>query len=222
MCIYNQKISFIYKMSVAGVSGLGLYLTSGLRAGAFNPFMLNFFTILASYAVFIYFTVAAIYCALGFKESRAKSKALLPRLKGAITMAVLLTFLIYQFVLVPYHQVGYFRWENAIVHQIVPLMVLADWALFDEKGNFHAVDPLLWCAVPLVYLVFCLIRAEVGPVLMLVNSRYPYFFIDADALGVAGVALNALIFLICYTALGYALYAADNAMHKYAKKKKAI
>lgn len=213
MCIYNKRISLIYKIAVAGVSGFGLYLTSGLRAGAFNPFMLNFFTILANYAVFTYFIVAAVFCARG-------KSAPLPCLKGAITMAVLATFLIYQFVLVPYHSVGYFRWENAIVHQIVPLMVLADWALFDLKGRYRAVDPLIWCGLPLAYLGFCLVRAEVGPVLMLVNSRYPYFFIDVDALGIAGVALNTLIFLVCYIALGYALFAVDNALGRRKKADK--
>ncbi len=207
MCIYNKTLSLIYKIALAGVSGLGIYLTSGLRGGAFNPFMLNFFTILANYAVFIYFTVAAVFCARG-------KSAPLPSLKGGITMAVLATFIIYQFVLVPYHEVDYFRWENTIVHQIVPLMVLADFILFDEKGRFSKADPLFWCALPLAYLGFCLVRAEVGPVLMLVDSRYPYFFIDVDAQGAGGVAINTLLFLAGYIALGYALYAVDRALGK--------
>ncbi len=131
-------------------------------------------------------------------------------------MAIFVTFLIYQFLLIPYHfsmDGGHsFRWSNTLIHHIVPLMMVADWALFDKKGSFRIRDPFIWCSVPLAYFLFCLIRAEVGPVLQLVDSRYPYFFIDVDALGGLQVFWNVLLFAAFYIGVGFAFYWIDRKL----------
>ena len=59
------------------------------------------------------------------------------RLKGGITVAILLTGLVYHFMLAPLKTPEEF-WtiENFLVHYIVPYGALLDWALFD-KGHCY-------------------------------------------------------------------------------------
>jgi hypothetical protein len=223
MYIDSRKASLVSKILVMAAAGVGIYLNSGLPQGGPEPRMFVYFTIISILFCFVYFIVAVVYGAKKLKEpGGAPPATVLPHFKGAFMMAIMVTFIIYHFVLAPEHFAmdasNTLGASNIIVHYIVTFAVWADWALFDKKGVFRPFDPLIWALVPLCYLFFCLIRAEVSDALLMNGSRYPYFFIDADVLGVAGVFVNVLLFAAFFMALGYGLYFLDRGLGRLAAK----
>ncbi|UQU66098.1 Pr6Pr family membrane protein [Couchioplanes caeruleus] len=134
-----------------------------------------------------------------------------PALKGAVTLYVAITGLVYHLVLAnpasgfsmgpvertPAEAVG-----NQLLHTVVPLLAVLDWLIFDERRRFRWRYAAYWLAFPLGYLGFALIRG-------LITHTYPYPFIDVTGLGYAGVSLSALFFAVAFWVLGLAFVAVD-------------
>jgi hypothetical protein len=125
-------------------------------------------------------------------------------LKGAVTLYVVITGLVYHLVLTNsasgfamaaiqrdlVQSVG-----NQLLHTVVPLLAVLDWLLFDTRGRYRWRYALYWLAFPLGYLAFALLRG-------LVVHRYPYPFIDAGKLGYDGVAVSTVVFAVSFWILG--------------------
>lgn len=98
-----------------------------------------------------------------------------------------------------------FTAADIFAHYLAPIPIFIDWLLFDTKSTYHWWAPLSWSVIPLIYLICILIRAHKGDVLKQTHTKYPYYFMDIDALGVKAVAINIIAILFMYTMLGYAL-----------------
>lgn len=153
-----------------------------------------------------------------YREGVCGTTVFAPRLKGAVTMMIAVTFIVFACLLAPLRNTmlgenssasSIYSVSNILVHYVTPLLVIFDWLLFDKKGQYRRYEPFLWLIIPYCYLVFALIRAEVGGMLPVVNSRYPYFFIDVDQLDWGGVALWVLGITIFFIVLGYILVLLD-------------
>ncbi|MEG0378423.1 MAG: Pr6Pr family membrane protein, partial [Eubacterium sp.] len=136
------------------------------------------------------------------------------RFKGAITMMITVTFLIYHFLLAPRafsmnSDYNFWAPANLLVHYFTPLMVILDWLIFDKKNAYRPYDPLLWLAIPLLYLIFILIRAQLGGPITAAGSYYPYFFLDVDVLSWIGVLKWVLLIAVFFALLGYIIYFID-------------
>ena len=68
-------------------------------------------------------------------------------------MSITVTFLVYHFLLSPtsgdLNGLDYVR--NLMVHYIVPIMTILDYIIFDIKGIYKIIDPLLWLLIPIIY-----------------------------------------------------------------------
>ncbi len=53
-----------------------------------------------------------------------------------------------------------------------------------------------------------------------VESRYPYFFIDIDALGLPAVLVNVAALVFAFLALVYAIYGIDRVRFKDGRPQK--
>lgn len=102
------------------------------------------------------------------------------------------------------------RWASG--YRILLIMVILDWLLFDPKPTYGPADPLKWLGIPLAYFIFAVLRAQLGGELRGVNSRYPYFFIDVDALGIGPVLLNVLLLSVGFLCIGYVLFGVDRQL----------
>ncbi len=216
MCIRNRLLALIFRILFLIGCGTGLYLNSGLPSGKPAPYMLIFYTIQSNVLCFIFFLLLVIRTFIDLKNKGIRGTTVfLPHFKGAVTMAIAITFLIYNFVLVPQYlstlKAGYniLSWQNILVHYFVPLVVIFDWLLFDKKLNFRWYDPIIWLFIPVGYFIFILIRAKVGGIIEIVSSPYPYFFIDVDLLGWLKVIKNAGILTFGFLVLGYLLFLID-------------
>jgi hypothetical protein len=215
MCIHNRLLSLIYRIIFLFVCGIGLYLNSGIANGELAPYMLIFYTIQSNVLCFIFFSILIIKNILDLKNKGLKGTTIfLPHFKGAVTMTIAVTFIIYHFILAPHYlstSSGYniFSWQNILVHYFVPIVTILDWIIFDEKSSFRWFNPIQWLIVPITYFIFILVRARIGGVILIMKSQYPYFFIDVDVLGWINVLKNAGIILIGFLFLGYTIYIID-------------
>lgn len=141
--------------------------------------------------------------------------------KGAITMCIFITGVIYHFLLAKPSEPGFWEAGNLIKHYIVPILVLFDWVLFDSRERYLWWSPLTNTILPILYLVFALIRgAIVGPEHHL---QYCYGFINVTEYGAGQVAINCVVICLAVIAISYLFYLVDQipAIQRKLKEKKS-
>jgi hypothetical protein len=104
-------------------------------------------------------------------------------------------------------------------------MYLADWFLFYERKKCKWFYPIASLAFPVAYIVFIFIQAAImgfdtsilipGTTTPLI---YPYFFVNLETQGVAGVIRWILILLVAFVAVGYLFFGLDKLGKKKAQK----
>ena len=219
MFIRNRVVALLFRIIVFLGCLCGLYLTSGLAQGAFKPSLFAYYTIQSNLLVLVLFAVLIVRTA-----ANPRTRAVQPHLKGAVTMAITVTLLVYHFVLVPqlfamsteYHL---FSLQDTLVHYFVPLATIADWLLFDPKGSYRWFDPLAWLVIPILYFCFAMLRAHLLGPTVTEDLRYPYFFLNLDELGWSGVLSNAAWMTACFAVLGYVIYGIDSLLGKVGAKR---
>ncbi|MGC4897213.1 Pr6Pr family membrane protein [Micromonospora sp. DT31] len=135
-------------------------------------------------------------------------------LTGAVTLYITITGTVYHLVLAnaaspfavpqPQRDPGEW-WGNQLLHTVVPLLAIADWALSHRPGRLRPRYAAWWLAFPVAYLAFALVRG-------LIVDRYPYPFLDAGQLGYPGVGVNALGFAAAFWLLGLLFVAVDRLL----------
>ncbi len=128
---------------------------------------------------FSYFTILSNLFAAGVLLAGARRGAG-PRsrtfdlLRGAAVMYMLTTGIVYA-VLLSGHKVP-IPWTNAIVHKIMPLVMIMDWLIDPPRTQLPLRSTLLWLSFPLVYIAYTLIRGAIV-------NWYPYFFVNPHRSG---------------------------------------
>lgn len=220
MCIKNRICALVFRCIMLLTCGFGLSVFLGLQTGQIKWSALIYYTNLSNLVCFLFYTILTVKTIVELKNDGAKgTTTLLPHFKGAFVMMITVTFLIYHFMLgsgfsMTEDRGVSFNIANNMLHYVTPIMVILDWLLFDKKKTYRWFDPLLWLIIPYIYFAFALIRAEIGGVITGRDSRYPYFFIDVDALGWSGVATYVAVITIAFTALGYLLFLIDKVQFK--------
>ena len=131
------------------------------------------------------------------------------RMKGAVTMAIMITFVIYHFMLAPLATPEkFYRLENFLCHYIVPLMFFFDTLVIDKAKQYRKLDPFLWTLIPLAYMLFALLNGLIlkWPIPGAKDSPFAYFFINVNKYGWAFVGKWVVIIFIAYLLAGYVLY----------------
>lgn len=172
---------------------VALYFNSGLNGGGqLRTEMFTFYTILSNILVLLYFVLALTPVARW------------QWLRGGTGMAILLTMLVYNIMLVPY---GFsmsggtfvpYTFPDVMVHIVVPCMMMIDALFLAKKDGYRWHYPLTWTVFPLIYLAYALIRGAV-------TGKFAYFFLDYNTLGVTKVAIYCLVLSAAYIAVGYLL-----------------
>ncbi|NLZ46682.1 MAG: Pr6Pr family membrane protein [Clostridiales bacterium] len=228
MRITNKYIIIFYRAIFIILCGYGLYLNSGIPTGNFSPVTFLYYTILSNIMCFVFIGICLIKNITQFKNwNKDDDHCITPKAKGGVTVGITITFLIYHFMLVPQAFSmgdGFNLWTlpNLLVHYIVPIMVIADWLLFDKKCNYRPYQPITWLLIPFVYFVFAMVRGFFGGAIFW-ESKYPYFFLDADKIGYLGVFKYFFVLAILITVLGYIFYGIDRLLgFLFEKLKKSV
>lgn len=191
---------------------------------------LVYFTDQSNIAVAAYFTLALLWPAVvalrpgiaGRPAGRLLGAAREAGwLRGAITLYIIITGLVYHFVLAtdkdPISLLVSTVNQPAdtgtfLLHYTVPLMVLIDFLFAERRGGYRWRYAAYWLSYPLAYLAFALIRGAFFTV-----GSYPYPFIDVTRHGYGTVMLNVVEYAIVFYLLGSGVVAlARLARHRQA------
>lgn len=211
----KEKISLIYKMIIVLVSGYALYLNFKLLT--FRQGIL-YFTNISNLLCFIYFTILVIKTILGKPKKDSERSDLDHIIKGVITMAITLTFFMYNFYLRGTTSTDVFighDLETNLVHVVVPLLVMLDYAIFGEKGYQKKHYPLIWSTILIAYQVFVVLYVALGG-RFINNLIYPYPYMDTAEYGIFGVVRNMIVIYVIFVGYGTIIQTLDN---KFGKKK---
>lgn len=204
MTAWNKIIFFSRAfMFLAAFTGIYLEIT---KHGGFG--MLLYYTVLSNLLVMIF--TGYLLWKMRREGDYWQSSSLL-RLKGGITMSIMITCVIYHFMLAPL-TTDFYRLENFLCHYIVPLWFLADTIIFDKSRQYKWFDPIVWTVLPLLYMGFAILNGFVlkMDVPNAKDSPFPYFFLNANKYGWGFVFRWAAIIFVAYMVSGYLFYLVKN------------
>ena len=204
MTAWNKIIFFSRSfMFLAAFTGIYLEIT---KHGGFG--MLLYYTVLSNLLVMIF--TGYLLWKMRREGDHWQSSSLL-RLKGGITMSIMITCVIYHFMLAPLTK-DFYRLENFLCHYIVPLWFLVDTIIFDKSRQYKWFDPIVWTVLPLLYMGFAILNGFVlkMDVPNAKDSPFPYFFLNANKYGWGFVFRWAAIIFVAYMVSGYLFYLVKN------------
>lgn len=166
--------------------------------------MLLYYTVISNILVFNFLLFLILW---EHRSGPIKNNKLL-RIKGAVTMAIMITAVVYHFMLAPLADPQeYWNIRNFLVHYIAPLGLILDTLLLDKKNSYHWSDPLSWTTFPLGYFAFAIFNGMILklPIPGAEDSPYAYFFINVNKYGIQQVLVNSLVIATAYILIGYLL-----------------
>lgn len=206
-----MRLSVIFKLSLVIAATLGILIQIGAFSDRLRWSVLNYYTLMTNVLCAVYFFAAMVY-------EGHRGGTLLPTLKGAVVLGITVTGLVYHFLLSASFQMqGTMTLSNILLHYIVPLMSVIDWLLFSDKGHYSWKSPFAWLLLPDGYFVYALIRVSLGASLGYGGNRYPYPFLNADALGWGRVLVNGLLLNLFFVLLGFVFVLIDRFMARRTK-----
>ena len=159
--------------AVLGVAAIATALSD--RTGPLSNFV-SFFTIESNLLAMVVLLVG------GLLDPRSERWAWF---RGLVTLAMVITGMVYAALLSDVDLQLAAPWTNAVLHRVLPVLLLVDWLFFPPWPKLSARAALGWLAFPLAYFAYSLLRGSVA-------DWYAYPFLDPRPHGYDRVALNAV------------------------------
>ena len=151
-----------------------------------------------------------------------------PMLKFIGMLGILLTFLVFNILLAGAEgrdpQLNW-RIGSLCFHVVIPILYIADWFLFRERGKCKWYYPIASIGFPLAYVMFLFIQAVIlkfdSSILIPTTNTpliYPYFFVNIDTHGVPGVLMWIAILAVAFAAVGFMFFGLDKLGNKKGNK----
>ncbi|MEU7629249.1 Pr6Pr family membrane protein [Nocardia sp. NPDC049220] len=124
----------------------------------------------------------------GLRDPRGRRWQLI---RGASTLYLLTTGMVYVMLLADSDVMLADRWINDVLHGVLPLVLVADWMLGSGRERIGPAAGVIgaWLAYPTAYGAYTLIRG-------LIVGWYPYPFLDPRQRGYVSL-ITSLVALIC-------------------------
>ena len=204
-----KRYSVASKVLIAFFAFTGIVLQTGLYAGKFNVGVFRMFTNITNLLCGIYFLFAAVSVATSKNKDGGQSP--FPLVKGICTMSITLTGIIAAAVVASEFDLhSPSGIATVLLHVITPVMILADWLVFDTKGRWKKTYPLIWLLSPAVYFAYIMISSLYMP--KGTKLRFPYPFLNYENLGVFWLIFAVTVISIFYVGIGYLCYLIDRKM----------
>ena len=209
--IKNRTTQLIFQSFYCAIGLIGAVASLGIFDDILNP----------RWDFYAHFTNLSNYLCLGIvfaelvqtaKKNEDSYVSASPLLKFIGLLGIMLTFLVFNFLLAgrPDRELqSNWRVSSICFHVILPIMYIFDWLLFYEHKKIRWFYPLVSVAFPVLYIIFIYTRAFIVNFNPEVPYLYPYFFLNLDNLGVAGVAKWVAILFAGFIVLGYIFYGID-------------
>ena len=174
-----------FRVLFAGLTVVAIVvqLASLAAKGTLNP--VNYFS---------YFTIDSNLIAIGVLIAAAlnRDRASTPRLdlvRGGAVVYMSITGIVFTLLLSNTDVDTAIPWVNSVVHELMPLVMLADWLITPPAARLPMRQGLLWLSFPLVWIVYTIIRGAIV-------NLYPYPFLNPANGGYASVAVYCVAILI--------------------------
>ena len=209
--IKNRTTQLIFQSFYCAIGLIGAVASLGIFDDILNP----------RWDFYAHFTNLSNYLCIGImfaelvqtaKKSENSYVSASPLLKFIGLLGIMLTFLVFNFLLAgrPDRELqANWRVSSICLHVILPIMYIFDWLLFYEHKKIRWFYPLVSVVFPVLYIIFIYTRAFIVNFNPEVPYLYPYFFLNLDNLGVAGVAKWVAILFAGFIVLGYIFYGID-------------
>ena len=209
--IKNRTTQLIFQSFYCAIGLIGAVASLGIFDDILNP----------RWDFYAHFTNLSNYLCIGImfaelvqtaKKNEDSYVSESPLLKFIGLLGIMLTFLVFNFLLAgrPDRELqSNWRVSSICLHVILPIMYIFDWLLFYEHKKIRWFYPLVSVAFPVLYIIFIYTRAFIVNFNPEVPYLYPYFFLNLDNLGVAGVAKWVAILFAGFIVLGYIFYGID-------------
>lgn len=182
-------------MAAAVVAAVITQLAQTVRVNASVSNFFSFFTIQSNIIGVIAVSTAAL------AGATARRSVWLSQLRGAGTLYMGITGMIFSLLLSGTDVQTPIPWVNSVLHYVFPLFIIIDWLVDRSVRALSFRQGLIFLAYPLAYGAYTLIR---GPI----ADWYPYPFLDPRTNGYLFVAVMmvfvaivglALAWLLCWT-----------------------
>ena len=151
------------------------------------------------------------------KKKEDSYVTVLPMLKFIGMLAILLTFVVFNTLLAGDRD-PQLNWRvgSLLCHVVLPILFVGDWILFRERGKVKWYYPIAAAGFPLAYMTFIFVQAAIlkfDTSILIPGTNtpliYPYFFVNLETQGVAGVAKWAVILFGAFMVVGFVFYGID-------------
>lgn len=174
----------------------------------FDSFGLSAWRIFATYALLmtaIYFGILAII-GLATKERR-KQIVSSSMIEGVLIISLLtVSVTMFVFMVHGWQQPTLSGPAAALSYVTLPVLVIADWAIFMPKGRWQGIYPFYWLAVPTIYAAAILFTAELW---LDLDLRYPLGFLDYRVYDISRMIWTLIFYAVCILIVGYGFYVID-------------
>ena len=182
---------------------------------------------------YVHFTNLSNYFCIGImlaqliQTARKKEDSYIttaPVLKFIGVLAILLTFVVFNTMLAGAEgrdpQLNW-RIGSLLAHVVLPIMYVADWFLFRERGKVKWYYPVASVGFPLSYMAFIFIQAAIlkfDTSILIPGTNTPliylYFFVYLETQGFAGVAKWAVLMFVAFMAVGFVFNGIDKLLKR--------
>ena len=195
----KETVLFYSRCLLAILAVLG----TSIQLIKYGPGMMMYYTVQSNLLVSLF----ALYMVGAMRQGKDLQSPSFLRIKAAVTMSIMITFVIYHFMLAPL-ATDFWRVENMLCHYITPLYFFFDTLLVDRQRQYQLLDPLRWTALPLLYMAFALLNGLVlkWPIPDAKDSPFAYYFLNVHKYGWSYVLTHAVVIFLAYLLAGYLLY----------------
>ena len=179
-------------MAAAVVAAIITQLSNTIRIGNSVVNFFSFFTIQSNIIGVVAITIAAL------AGPRARSSVWLSQLRGAATLYMAITGMIFSLLLSGADVQTPIPWVNSTLHYVFPLFIVIDWLVDRSVRPLSFKQGLIFLSYPVAYGAYSLIR---GPIV----DWYPYPFLDPRTNGYIYVAVMMVVVAIVGLALAWLL-----------------
>ena len=179
-------------VACAGV-GLQVWITTTTVLGQGRPWwdavgvLLGYFTVTTNFLVAVVLTVGVM--------GRTPRQRWWISVESAVAMYIAVVGMVFHFLLREYvGSVGAQLVASEWLHYVNPVLFVAWWLLFVEKGRLRRMDAVWWMAYPAAYAITALVRGAI-------TGFYPYWFVNVTMFGYPRVAVNSLGFTAAFLVL---------------------
>jgi len=143
---------------------------------------LTFFTIMSN-------TIAAVTFLVGAARWRSPRSATFDFLRGFSVVSMSLTGVVFAVLLSGTNVDTAIPWVNSVVHEVMPIVVVADWLIDPPQSRLTYRQGFMWLVYPAVWSVYEQIQGAI-------RGKYHYPFTNPTPNGYGSVILLSLVLLV--------------------------